>query len=227
MKIKWSALVVAGRGKLGGTVAATGRGGNYLRNLVTPLNPDSLDQATVRNNFTANAQGWKGLTPKQRTDWNTSVQNFKKTDIFGDIRVLSGFQLYVRLNNYLRFIGETPITSPPVPASVPTFTTFSATPDKTVGDCELAFTAAIAATEKVIVSATPGLSAGISFVKSEYRKVAILDTADVTPYDLFAEYETKFGTFPAIGTKIFFKAQQITIASGLPGAISKTSAIVV
>lgn len=227
MKVKWGALIVAGSGGAGGHILSKNRGGAYLRTKVTPLNPSSNDQVAVRNNFTANAQGWKGLTVAQRKDWNTSVQNFIGTDVFGDSKVLSGFQLYVRLNNYLRFISETPIVSPPVPASVPTFATFSAIPDKTLGDCEIAFTPAIAATEKVIISATPGLSAGVSFVKSEYRKITIMDNADVTPYDLFADYETKFGTFPAVGTKIFFRARQIIIASGLPGAVAQCSAIVV
>ena len=227
MKIKFGALVVDGRGKIGGHVASRNKAGAYLRTKVTPLNPATGDQMTVRNNFTANAQGWKGLTVAQRKDWGTSVQNFTDTDIFGDSKTLSGFQLYVRLNNLLRFIGEGVITSPPVPASVPAFATFTATPDKTLGDCEIAFTDAIAVTEKVILYATPGLSAGVNFVKSEYRKIAILTSADLTPHDCFAAYETKFGTFPAVGTKIFFKARQITIASGLPGAYAQTSAVVV
>lgn len=227
MKIKFGAMVVDGRGKIGGHVASRNKAGSYFRTKVTPLNPATADQMTVRNNFTANSQGWKGLTAAQRKDWATSVMNFLGTDIFGDSKTLSGFQLFVRLNNYLRFIGETPIASPPVPASIPTFATFSAVPDKTTGDCEIAFSSAIAATEKVIVSATPGLSAGVNFVKSEYRKVAIWDTTILTGEDLFAAYETKFGTFPAVGTKIFFRAQQIVIASGLPGAVAQCSALVV
>lgn len=227
MKVKYGGMITMGSGKFSGLVAAFNKGGNYLRALAKPTNPSSTDQVVVRNNFTANSQGWKGLTAAQRKDWNSSVQNFKKTDQFGDIRVMSGFQLYVRLNNYLRFISETPITSPPVPASVPTFATFSGIASKTAGTCVMAFTPAIAATEKVIISATPGLSAGIDFVKSEYRKVDIWDSAIVTTEDLFTAYEAKFGTFPSIGTKIFFKAQQIVLASGLPGAKSSFSVVVV
>ena len=49
MKIKWGALVVDGRGKLGGHVAAQNRGGSYLRTKVTPSNPQTTFQTGVRS----------------------------------------------------------------------------------------------------------------------------------------------------------------------------------
>ena len=227
MKVKYGALIVDGRGKLGGHVASKNKGGSYLRTKVTPGNPQSVDQQIVRNQFTASSQAWKGLTAAQRLAWNSAVSNFVGTDIFGDSKTLSGFQLFVKINNYIRFIGETPIAVPPLPASVPAFLTFSVAAGVGAGTIVCAFTGVIAATEKVILSATAPQSAGKSFVKSEYRKIAILTTADVTTDDWAAQYAAKFGAFPAEGTKIFFKMQQITIANGLPGAVISCSTIVV
>jgi len=226
MKIKWGSLVVDGRNKIGGHVASKNRSGAYLRTKVTPVNPATSDQQFVRNNFTANTQAWKGLTAAQRLQFNSAVADFSRTDIFGDLRILSGFNLFCALNNNLRFIGESPITAPPVPAAVPAFATFSAAVDVTAGTVTLTFTPAIAATEVVIVRATQGLSAGVYFVKSELRKYDLLTDADTSPHENSTEYEAKFGSISAAGTKVFFTMQNIVKASGLPGAITKASAIV-
>jgi len=47
MKMKFGAIVVDGRGKIGGHVASKNRGGAYLRTKVTPSNPQTGYQAAV------------------------------------------------------------------------------------------------------------------------------------------------------------------------------------
>jgi len=225
-KVKFGSIIVGMRGKIGGHVASRNRGGDYLKTKVTPNNPGSVDQVTQRNHFTASAQAWKGLTAAQRLDWNSATQNFVGTDIWGDAKVLSGFQLFCRLNNYLRTIGQSVITSPPVPAAVPAFTSFTMAASTGGGTITLTFAPAIGATESVILKATPALSQGVSFVKSELRIVDILTTADTSPHDCATEWIAKFGTIAAQNTKLFATMQNIVDASGLPGATAKASCIV-
>lgn len=226
MKIKYGALIVDGRGKVGGHVASKNRSGAYLRTKVTPVNPRSDDQLFIRNLFTANSQAWKSLTAAQRLEWNNSVQSFKGTDIFGDVKVPSGFNLYCKINGYLRFISGTPLTTPPSPAAVPAFTSFSAAADFTLQTVTLTYAAAIGATETAIVKGSMGLSAGKTFVKSELRKFDFILAADVSPFSIETEYIAKFGTVPAVGTKIFFEMQQIVTLTGLPGAKIPASCVV-
>ena len=102
MKIKFGAIVVDGRGKIGGHVASKNRGGAYLRTKVTPTNPQTTFQSAVRNRLTAFSQGWRGLTQAQRDAWNAAVSNFSKTDVFGDIKQPTGLNLYVKLNSKFR-----------------------------------------------------------------------------------------------------------------------------
>ena len=224
-KMKFGAIIVDGRGKIGGHVLAKNRNGAYMRTKVTPGNPQTIAQGVVRANFTANSQGWKGLTVAQRLAFNTAVSNFIGTNVFGDAKTLSGFQLYVRLNNYLRFIGSPVITAPPLPTAVPGFLTFTVAVANAADTIVFTFTDPIAATEKVIVSATAPQSAGKSFVKSEYRKIAVEDSTFVTTGDVKVDYQAVFGAQPAIGTKVFFKMQQVNIATGIPGAVFFASAI--
>lgn len=228
MKAKFGAIVVAGSGKIGGHVASRNRAGAYIRTKVTPINPQTASQSAVRNRLAGLSSGWRGLTVAQRIAWNAAVQDFARTDVFGDIKNPSGFNLYQRLNNNLLNIGEAAITVPPQPLAVHAFTGLSLTAaDGTVAEAmALTFAPAIDADHKVKVFATPPLSAGKSFVSSEYRQIGVLENGDVSPYDLLAEYQAKFASTGAAGQKIFVKVVQVEVNSGQEGTPLSASAIV-
>ncbi len=228
MKAKFGSIVVDGRGKIGGHVASKNRAGNYFRTKVTPVNPKTTAQTTVRNRLSGLSSAWRSLTAAQRSSWNAAIGDFSKTDIFGDLRNPTGFNLYQRLNNNLLTIGESSISSPPAPVAVDSFTSLSlAAEDSTVAESmTLTFAAAIAADHKVKVFATAPLSAGISFVKSEFRLIATIDSTDTSPYNLLAEYQTKFGSTGSAGQKIFVKVEQVESATGIAGIGLEASAIV-
>ena len=93
----------------------------------------------------------------------------------------------------------------------------SFTIENTVESLDITFAEAIAVTHKAIVSATPAISPGISFVKPEYRQISVLDNTDTSPYDALAEYGAKYGAIGATGMKVFIKMKQINIATGQAG----------
>lgn len=227
MKIKYSALVSDMSGKLNGSVATKNRYGSYLRNKVTPVNRKTSFQLAIRAIFTLATQAWRGLTSAQRSQWNEGASNFSRTNIFGDIRNLSGFNLFVKLNSNLLGIGEAQITSCPLPVSVNSVVLGSVTVDNSSQSVTLASSTPIAATTKLEVYATAGLSAGKKFVASEFRKIATLDNTDTFPYVASADYIAKFGVVPAAGTKVFVKVKAIDKATGIPGAESQVECIVV
>lgn len=226
MKVKFGSIVTEGRGKINGHVASRNRAGAYFRTKVTPVNPNTSYQATVRSRMAARAQAWRGLTASQRAAWNAAVKDFAKTDIFGDIQNPSGFNLYCSLNNNLINIGESALTTPPVASAVINFTSFSIAAAEGAGTLTLTFAAAIAATEKILVFATPALSPGKNFVKSEFRQIDVLTNADTSPYSAETEYEAKFGDIGAAGQKIFVKLVPVSVASGQQGIGVIASAII-
>src|SRR5690606_4703877 len=118
MKAKFGALVVAGSGQINGFVASRNRAGAYFRTKVTPVNPQTASQNAVRQRLTGNAQAWRGLSEAQRASWNAAVSGFARTDIFGDLKNPSGFNLFVRINNNLEAAGQSPLTAAPVPSEV-------------------------------------------------------------------------------------------------------------
>ena len=171
MKMKWGALVVDGRGKIGGQVASKNRSGAYLRTKVTPVNPRSGSQITVRNRLSGLSQGWRGLTAANRAAWNSAVSDFAKTNIFGDLVNPTGFNLYQRLNNNLLRIGEAALSTPPAPSSIDDIVIGALTAAAAAGTVSLAYTASAGSGSEIEVYATPPLSAGVSFVKTEYRLI--------------------------------------------------------
>lgn len=214
-KVKFSALISEMRGKLNGSVFSRNRGGAYIRNKVTPLNPQTIFQVGVRSFFTTLTQAWRGLAAAERAAWNSAVANFVGTDIFGDSLTLSGANLHQRLNLNLLNIGEPAITTPPVPAPVIPFATMTLAVSEGGGTVAIAYTDVILATDTVLVFMTPGVSPGREFVKNDYRLIGVMEAADVTPFDIAAAYITKFGAIPAEGQKIFVKVKTIIKLSGL------------
>jgi hypothetical protein len=228
MKLKWGALVVDGRNKIGGHVASKNRAGAYLRTKVTPVNPQSVDQNTARNRFTIYSQGWRGLTQAQRDAWNAAVGDYATTDIFGDLKNPTGFNLYQRLNNNLVTVGASAITSPPIPESVGEVvaTGLTAEDDTVAESLSLTMAGAVPADTAVKVFATPAISAGKSYVKNQYRLVTTLDAAESSPYDLLAEYQAKYGSITQTGMKIFVKLVAVNTNTGQQGTPSEVSAII-
>lgn len=226
MKLKWGALVVDGRGKIGGQVASKNRAGAYLRTKVTPVNPQTSFQLGVRNRLTAFSQAWRGLTQSQRDAWNAAVSDFARTDIFGDLKNPTGFNLYQRLNNNLSVIGQAGISVPPLPAPVGAIAVTGVSAAEGADNLTIALDAAVPAGTYCKVFATAPQSAGKNFVKSEYRLVAILDPAEISPYDLKAEYVAKFGSIGAAGQKIFVKIEPVNGTTGQTGTPSQASGIV-
>lgn len=227
LKIQWGALVVAGRGKIGGQVASKNRSGSYMRNKVTPVNPRSASQTTVRNRLTNFSQAWRGLSEAQRAAWNAAVGDFSKTNIFGDSVQPTGFNLYQRLNNNLIRIGEAAINTPPAPAAITDIIIGALSAAAGAGTISLAYTAGADAGSEIEVWATPPVSAGVSFVKSEYRLIGQFTANAASPFNAAADYVAKFGSITGkSGQKIFFKTVAVNVTTGQSGVPQSTSAII-
>lgn len=202
MKIKWGALVVDGRGKLGGHVAAQNKGGSYLRTKVTPSNPQTVAQTSVRSIFASISQAWSGLTAAQIVAWNAAVEDWKKTNIFGDLKLPSGKALFQRLNQELVTVGEALLTLPPAKVDSPEAIVTAAQFDIT--NTTLTLTGVDPAGSFAIKLFSSGpVSNGTTFVKNLMRMVGYTAMGDnYVPLDGYNAYVAKFGA-PVTGQKIY------------------------
>ena len=227
MKIVWSGVgITDGRNKFGGSVASRNTFGAYIRNRVTPVNRDTPAQATVRAIFADIAQAWNALTEEERTQWNEAVPNFQHTDVFGNTITPTGFNLHQQLNLNLQAIELPVITSPPAPADPQSLTNLSLDLNMAGTSLEVSSTEAIETTTDFLIRATTGLSAGVSFVKSEFKTLQIATDADAFPIDIQTAYDAIFGALPAIGTKVFTEMVGVHNISGQRGSGIKASFII-
>lgn len=222
MKIKFGSFVVAGSGKVGGHVAATNRGGAYLRTKVTPLNPNTASQAQTRSLLASLSTAWAGLTDDQRKSWNGAVASFAKTDIFGDLRNPSGINLFVKLNANLSNSGQSLLTEAPEKVEVP-FDAIASV-GGSVGSEAMVITFSGAGLDGTIckISATPAMSQGVNFVKSQLRVIGYV-TVSSGDVDVWVEYVAKFGE-PTAGQNIVISVAPIT-ATGQQGVAQNAKAV--
>lgn len=224
-KVKFSGFGITDmRGKVNGHVASKNRAGAYIRTKVTPVNPNTSYQQNVRATLTNFSQAWRALTQPQRDAWNAAVPDFATTDIFGDLRNPTGKNLFTKLNTNLTNIGQPTTNIPPALDAVDAV--FAGTVTISVGTptYEVDFTGA-GSNVHVLVWATPSVSAGKSFVKSEYRLIGSFSGSASSPFDFESAYLSKFGA-PTIGEKVFIALQPINSLTGQAGTRSESSAIV-
>ena len=228
MKVLFGGGVAEMRGSQAGTTASRNRGGAYMRQRVTPTNPNSTRQQSVRNNMTELTTAWSNdLTQAQRDAWTAFANAWPITDVFGASIVLTGLQYYVKTNTVLLQAGELRLDDAPADQNVESLTVVSATADVSDALIELAFTPdPLGANSVLQVFATPAISPGISFVKNKLRLIASITAAATSPQDVTAAWLAVFGTFPAVGQKIVLQARVMNDVNGVVSTPLSASAIV-
>lgn len=228
-KIKYSALVSEMRNKLNGSVLSKNRYGSYVRNKVTPVNPQTSYQLNQRAILSSLSSAWRGLTQAQRDEWQEAANNQPITDIFGDTKILSGQAFFVSRNLNLVGSGTPLISAPGQPVNVPLVSISSMSVGVVAGVLDAAeFTispAAVPAGYKLIVYATPGYSPGKSFVKNQYRKLGTFTPAGGV-VDVTSAYSARFGS-PTIGDKVSVRCALVANTTGQLGLPSSADGIVV
>lgn len=207
MKLKFGAIVTDGRGKIGGHVASKNRAGAYLRTKVTPSNPNTVAQVQARSILSSLSQQWSTLLESQRLGWNEAVKEWGTTDIFGDIKKPSGINLFVKLNANLISVGLPQVLDVPAKSEVPAVVAISASYDISTGGLFITFDSNLANGKIALIRATPRLSAGVSFVKSQFRVIG-QENVQGDNVGLIGAYSSKFGTVSA-GDNVYASVQLV------------------
>ena len=223
-KIKFGMMMTDASGKLGGQVFSKNRGGSYVRTKVTPLNPQTTAQTTVRGIFASISSAWSGLSETARASFNGFVNDYARTDVFGDLRNPSGKALFQRLNQNLEISGQAQITECVAPTGVPFANLVSADGEVSPASFEVV-TSGDTRGSKVVIWATPRLSQGTSFVKNKLRQLEVFDGAEGGIFDIQASYLAKFGTITA-GDNIFVAVRVIN-ENGQASPLETIKAVVI
>jgi hypothetical protein len=108
-------IVGAVSGKMAGTVFSHNAGGQYMRQLTIPTNPNTALQNTVRTNFGNSSIAWRDvLTAGQRAAWDSIAPSITAINALGDAIQLTGQQAYVRAASLALLAGEPPPAVAPI-----------------------------------------------------------------------------------------------------------------
>lgn len=230
MKIKFGALVTEGRGKIGGHIASRNRAGAYLRTKISPVNRNTVLQQTNRSSFGAIARAWRFLTQAQRDAWNAAVSNWQTTDIFGDVKTPSGFNLHQRLNSLRALFDLEYLVTPPSPlANMQPAMFRDATIVLSTGAIEVDVQTPdpinVGTENGFIIRATPPLSPGQEYVRNKTRIIgtfsgndlpAVNEDDEFMPMDITEMYTDTFGALSLAdeGSKIYISATLVHLPSG-------------
>lgn len=215
-KVKFGMFMTDARGKVGGQVFSKNRSGAYVRTKVTPSNPRTPSQMFGRSILGSLSGSWSGLTDAQRRAWNSAVDDWTKTDIFGDSRKPTGKNLFTGLNKEIEQAGGTRILLPPEKQIIPELGALEPVIDITAGGVILGV-GNIPTGFKLQVSATPAMSQGTSFVKDKLRVIYYNPSGSLNPKDIYDAYVARFGA-PADGQNIYFGVKLVadTGQAGVP-----------
>lgn len=222
-KIKFGMMMTDASGKLGGQVFSKNRGGSYVRTKVTPTNPQSTAQMSVRGVFASISSRWSSLTEAQRESFNGFVSAYARTDIFGDLRNPSGKSLFQRLNQNLELSGQAQIDVCTSPSEVPFANLESATGAVTGATFAVDYAGDLTGS-KVVVWATPQMSQGTKFVKNQLRQLLVVAGANASSIVIYAAYVAKFG-IPEAGANITIGVRVIN-ANGQASPLETLKAVI-
>lgn len=204
-------------GKIGGTV--WNKNGT-LRIFAMPRNRRTAAQQLVKGLLSGISSAFQSLTSSQVTAWNSSAAsdnpNSVRRTAFGDIRSLTGSQMYQRINNILISIGQAVMSDAPGAVSNDaiigmTATAASGGPSFVIDPTLFSGGVVLPANTYLKVYATNQTSNGRSFFgASKYRFIGYFSPADsIVAMDILSLYTAVFNPLVA-GQKIGVAAELIT-----------------
>lgn len=182
--LKLGALAQDVRGSLAGTVFSRNRGGAYVREKVSPIQPLSPFSAITREVFRAVSQRWACvLTPGQRYDWDGWAEDHPVVNVFGDSIILGGIAAFQLINARLRQVNAGWLDDPPTDFTSEDLGICSIT--ATVSGAVLTFSAAVGrvlvASEKLLVYVTAPLAPGRAVQAPDLRLVNLATRSGYDP----------------------------------------------
>lgn len=213
MKFK-SQIFTAVSGSVGGLTFAKNKGGLYTRARSIPTNPNTVAQIAARDAFSTLVDAWTNIvTQAQRDAWGVYALNTPVVDVFGDPKLLTGQQMYIRSNQPRVRNAKPRIDDGPTTFDLGTFTTPSITISAAAAsDVIVAFTNgdawAIIDGGFLLGLVSRSNNASIQFFKSPFQSMGSIAGDTAIPPASPATLPSRF-TY-AEGTRVFasFRASQ-------------------
>jgi len=230
-KVKYGGGVADMRNAFAGQVHSRNTYGNYIRQKVSPVQPRTPRQQQLRSQLSDLAKRYSTvLTDEQRNAWINFAAANPVVDVFGDSIVLTGINMYQKVNNLRKLMGLPILDDPPSDFSVqsPTSAGLQIAYEGTPPALKIKVTFApspVPANHRVEVWATEPMKPGVMFFSHKLRLLTISQANQTSPLDITSDYFMRFGEPPA-GTKIGVEVRFVNESNGAQSRGLRATAIV-
>ncbi len=198
------------RGSIGGNTFSHNRGGDYVRRRVSPTNPNSTRQQTMRTILADLASAWSNqLSAAQQNAWNTWASQQAKEGPLGNSINLTGINGFVWCNCHVLDAGDALLVNPPTIVAPDPINTL-AVDVSAANTADVTFTATplIATNRLVMFMSLPQPGAAQPNFK-QCRIVGYSDLAQASPWASTIPFVV------GVGMRVIFFAATYTSTTGL------------
>jgi hypothetical protein len=201
-------------GKVGGTVYASNRGGQYIKRIARALKSASFFQVALRGNFAVASSYWRSLSVNQKTAWNNAAALLVKYNKVGNLISRTGFNYFIECHvNLLNFGIPDIMFNVPIPAISPlSFSNSTFTLDNTftdmLGDVVLSDDAINTEPLTIGFYATRPMSEGNKYSTKDFKFMGsefAITGQDTVGLDFGLTYKKMYGRFPNSSETAYLK----------------------
>lgn len=127
MKIQTSMLISQMAGSLNGSSVRRSRYGLVLQNKASGLQSNTTSLGVRRSVFASIAYAWGLLKPSEKAQWQVYAEENPQNDRFGNPIILSGYNYFVKIQNFLNTAGFVFVDTAKYSNRVDTITSLSVT----------------------------------------------------------------------------------------------------
>jgi len=214
-------------GRVGGIVFSRNRGGDYVRNGPSPINPQSSYQVAVRNALSIASSFWDDMGDSARAAWKGWASVNPVQNRLGESIRLQGNAAYVALNARKAALGHPMLAGTPTRSAPGALLTITPTFNIGAGNFELEFTATPLLDEfKIWILGCVITNVGVSFVKNRLRHFYTSASAASSPVNIESAFNARFGV-PSVGQKIVLLAGVFDNTYGMLSSMLRCEGVVV
>lgn len=209
------------RGSIDGVVFSRTRAGAIARNRISPVQPNTGFQSSVRSQFAVAVGAWKSVVTAEQADgWADFGQSLSRLNALGEAYVPAGRQIFIESAMNRQRIGTALLTDAPIDKPEdPTLDTSGASVTATVTAGDLVSLDVVDLVPgpdctDIVAQATLPLPVTTRNLARHYRELG--SQADAATLDLFGQYEPRFltPTPAAVGQQIGVRLKGVNAANG-------------
>lgn len=218
-RVQFGSGVTSIVGSIGGNTFQSNRSGYIIRSRGFTRKQVTPKQVTAMNAYQYYLYLWSLLTLVEKQSWDTLALAHTKTDKFGQIKTLSGFNWFVSVNYMQVLCGFSPLNTAPVyaaPSSVPNYTVnASITKLQLIIDTPQTITDNFA-----IIRATPPINKTTTSFQKQLKFISVIQSDYWDNVDITSDWENATGyswppSFDVNKFQIGIMIQSVNINSGV------------